>query len=194
MLPQLVESLPKSVSVKVLSDRTTNIRASVTDTQFELMLAIALVVMIIYLFPAQRPGNHHSRRRRAALAGRNVRGDGVPRFSINNLTLMALTIATGFVVDDAIVVIENISRYIEKGVKAASRRAEGRGGDRLYHYLAHLLADRGVDPAAVYGRYRRAAVPRVCRDAGGRHSDLGGGVADADADDVRPYAEPRVAA
>lgn len=50
MLPQLIESLPKSVSVKVLSDRTTNIRASVTDTQFELMLAIALVVMIIYLF------------------------------------------------------------------------------------------------------------------------------------------------
>jgi multidrug efflux pump len=80
-------------------------------------------------------------------------------FSINNLTLMALTIATGFVVDDAIVVIENISRYIEKA-KAAGRRAERRRRDRLYHHLADLLADCGADPAAVYGRYRRPAVPK----------------------------------
>ncbi len=126
MLPQLTESLPKSVKVQVLSDRTTNIRASVRDTQFELMLAIALVVMIIYLFLRNVPATI-------------IPGVAVPLslvgtfavmvfldFSINNLTLMALTIATGFVVDDAIVVIENISRYIEKR-EAAGRRAEGRG-------------------------------------------------------------------
>ncbi len=113
MLPQLTESLPKSVKVQVLSDRTTNIRASVRDTQFELMLAIA-PVMIIYLFLRNVPATI-------------IPGVAVPLslvgtfavmvfldFSINNLTLMALTIATGFVVDDAIVVIENISRYIEK--------------------------------------------------------------------------------
>ncbi|PLM07995.1 hypothetical protein CWN02_15150, partial [Klebsiella pneumoniae] len=107
MLPQLTESLPKSVKVQVLSDRTTNIRASVRDTQFELMLAIALVVMIIYLFLRNVPATI-------------IPGVAVPLslvgtfavmvfldFSINNLTLMALTIATGFVVDDAIVVIEN---------------------------------------------------------------------------------------
>ena len=117
MLPQLTESLPKSVKVQVLSDRTTNIRASVSDTQFELMLAIALVVMIIYVFLRNVPATI-------------IPGIAVPLslvgtfavmvfldFSINNLTLMALTIATGFVVDDAIVVIENISRYIEKGEK-----------------------------------------------------------------------------
>ena len=127
MLPQLTESLPKSVEVKVLSDRTTNIRASVTDTQFELMLAIALVVMIIYLFLRNIPATI-------------IPGVAVPLslvgtfavmvildFSVNNLTLMALTIATGFVVDDAIVVIENISRYIEKGEKPLAAALKGAG-------------------------------------------------------------------
>ncbi|POP47741.1 multidrug transporter subunit MdtB [Superficieibacter electus] len=127
MLPQLTESLPKSVQVKVLSDRTTNISASVSDTQFELMLAIALVVMIIYLFLRNVPATI-------------IPGVAVPLslvgtfavmvfldFSINNLTLMALTIATGFVVDDAIVVIENISRYIEKGEKPLAAALKGAG-------------------------------------------------------------------
>ncbi len=127
LLPQLTESLPKSVTVKVLSDRTTNIRASVSDTQFELMLAIALVVMIIYLFLRNIPATI-------------IPGVAVPLslvgtfaamvfldFSINNLTLMALTIATGFVVDDAIVVIENISRYIEKGEKPLAAALKGAG-------------------------------------------------------------------
>ncbi|MEX8925780.1 efflux RND transporter permease subunit, partial [Salmonella enterica] len=127
MLPQLTESLPKSVKVTVLSDRTTNIRASVRDTQFELMLAIALVVMIIYLFLRNIPATI-------------IPGVAVPLsligtfavmvfldFYINNLTLMALTIATGFVVDDAIVVIENISRYIEKGEKPLAAALKGAG-------------------------------------------------------------------
>ncbi|HEY2451291.1 MAG TPA: MdtB/MuxB family multidrug efflux RND transporter permease subunit [Scandinavium sp.] len=127
MLPQLTSSLPKSVQVNVLSDRTNNIRASVSDTQFELLLAIALVVMIIYLFLRNVPATI-------------IPGVAVPLslvgtfavmvfldFSINNLTLMALTIATGFVVDDAIVVIENISRYIEKGEKPMAAALKGAG-------------------------------------------------------------------
>ena len=115
LLPQLKNSLPASVDVKVLTDRTTTIRASVEDVQFELMLTIALVVMVIFLFL------------------RSVRATVIPSvavplsivgtfgvmyllgFSLNNLSLMALTISTGFVVDDAIVMIENISRYIEEG-------------------------------------------------------------------------------
>ena len=125
LLPQLTESLPKSVTVKVLSDRTNNIRASVSDTQFELMLAIALVVMIIYLFLRNIPATI-------------IPGVAVPLsligtfavmvfldFSINNLTLMALTIATGFVVDDAIVVLENISRHLEAGVKPLQAALQG---------------------------------------------------------------------
>ena len=127
ILPQLQATLPESINVKILTDRTTTIRASVADVRFELMLSVALVVMIIFLFL------------------RNVRATIIPGivvplsligtfgvmylagFSINNLTLMALTIATGFVVDDAIVMIENITRYIEAGespLQAALKGAE----------------------------------------------------------------------
>src|SRR6185312_3152027 len=115
LLPVLQASLPSAVQVSILTDRTTTIRASVEDVQFELMLTVALVVMVIFLFL------------------RNVAATIIPSvavplsivgtfgvmyllgYSLNNLTLMALTISTGFVVDDAIVMIENISRYIEQG-------------------------------------------------------------------------------
>ena len=115
LLPKLQASLPLSIEVLPLTDRTVTIRASVHDVQFELLLAVALVVMVIFLFLRNVPATI-------------IPGVAVPLsligtfavmylagFSINNLTLMALTIATGFVVDDAIVVIENISRYIERG-------------------------------------------------------------------------------
>jgi len=151
MLPQLTESLPKSVKVSVLSDRTTNIRASVADTQFELMLAIALVVMIIYLFLRNIPATIIP----AVAVPLSLIGTFAVMvfldFSINNLTLMALTIATGFVVDDAIVVIENISRYIEKGEKTADCCPEGRGRDWFYHHLSDIFTDRRTDPTAIYG-------------------------------------------
>ncbi|MEH2921118.1 MdtB/MuxB family multidrug efflux RND transporter permease subunit [Samsonia erythrinae] len=127
MLPALKASLPNAVEVTTLTDRTTSIRASVKDVQFELLLAIALVVMVIYLFL------------RNAVATL-IPSVAVPLsligtfavmyflgFSINNLTLMALTIATGFVVDDAIVVIENIARYIEKGEKPLNAALKGAG-------------------------------------------------------------------
>ncbi|WP_312042033.1 MdtB/MuxB family multidrug efflux RND transporter permease subunit [Erwinia sp.] len=127
MLPTLTASLPKSVEVKVLTDRTTNIRASVNDVQFELMLAIALVVMIIYLFLRNVPATIIP----AVAVPLSLVGTFAViyflGFSINNLTLMALTIATGFVVDDAIVVIENISRYIEKGEKPLDAALKGAG-------------------------------------------------------------------
>ncbi len=104
---------------------------------------------------------------------------------------MALTIATGFVVDDAIVMIENIARYMEKGETPLEAALKGSKRDRLHHHLADLLADRGADPAAVHGRRGRAAVPRVRHHAGGGHPDLRLGVADPDADDVRQAAAPR---
>jgi multidrug efflux pump len=127
LLPKLQASLPLSVEVLPLTDRTVTIRASIHDVQFELLLAIMLVVMVIFLFLRNVPATI-------------IPGVAVPLslvgtfavmylagFSINNLTLMALTIATGFVVDDAIVVIENISRYIERGespLKAALKGSE----------------------------------------------------------------------
>ncbi len=115
LLPRLAAALPDSVKVSVLTDRTTTIRASVADVQFELMLTVALVVMVIFLFLR-------------SLAATVIPSVAVPLslvgtfgamyllgYSLNNLTLMALTISTGFVVDDAIVMIENISRFIEQG-------------------------------------------------------------------------------
>ncbi|MFU9138810.1 efflux RND transporter permease subunit [Erwinia tasmaniensis] len=114
-LPALQAALPDGVKVQVLSDRTQTIRASIHDVQFELMLSIALVVMVTFLFLRN-------------VAATLIPGVAVPLslvgtfgimyladFSLNNLSLMALTIATGFVIDDAIVVVENISRRLEQG-------------------------------------------------------------------------------
>lgn len=125
LLPELQASLPASVSVKVLTDRTAAMRHAVRDVQFELVLAVALVVMVIFLFlrsvsatlipslavPLSLVGTFGV----MYLAG----------FSLNNLTLMALTIATGFVVDDAIVMIENIARHIEEGEKPLQAALNG---------------------------------------------------------------------
>ena len=115
ILPQLTAALPASIETQLLTDRTTTIRASVHDTQFELMLAVALVVAVIFVFLRSATATLIP----AAAVPLSIVGTfGVmylAGFSINNLTLMALTIATGFVVDDAIVVIENIARYVEEG-------------------------------------------------------------------------------
>jgi multidrug efflux pump len=115
LLPTLTATLPASVEVQLLTDRTVTIRASVHDTQFELMLAIVLVVLVIFVFLRTAAGTLIPS---VAVPLSIVGTFGVmylAGFSINNLTLMALTIATGFVVDDAIVVIENIARYVEEG-------------------------------------------------------------------------------
>ncbi|MFH1604869.1 MAG: efflux RND transporter permease subunit, partial [Pseudomonadota bacterium] len=115
LLPQLQATLPGSMDVVLLTDRTTTIRASVRDVKIELALAVVLVVMVIFLFLRNVPATIIPS---VAVPLSLVGTFGVmylAGFSINNLTLMALTIATGFVVDDAIVMIENVARYIEEG-------------------------------------------------------------------------------
>lgn len=115
LLPQLQASLPAAIDVEILSDRTVTIRASVADVEHELVMSVALVVLVVFVFLRN-------------LTATIIPAVAVPLsligtfgvmylsgFSINNLSLMALTIATGFVVDDAIVMIENIARYIEEG-------------------------------------------------------------------------------
>lgn len=127
ILPQLEASLPASVEVKLLTDRTETIRSSVRDVQFELLLAVALVVMVIFVFLRNVPATIiPSVSVPLSLIG-TFAVMHLAGFSVNNLTLMALIIATGFVVDDAIVMIENIMRYIEQGMppmEAALRGAE----------------------------------------------------------------------
>ncbi len=127
LLPQLKASIPKAVDVQILTDRTTTIRASVEDVKFELILTVCLVVMVIFLFLRN-------------FAATVIPSVAVPLsivgtfgvmyllgYSLNNLSLMALTISTGFVVDDAIVMIENVMRYIEEGespLRAALKGSE----------------------------------------------------------------------
>ncbi len=124
-LPQLEDTLPADVQLTLLTDRTLGIRASVHDVQIELLFAVVLVTLAIFLFlgspqatviasvsvPLSLVGT---------LAAMHLMG-----FSLNNLTLMALTIASGFVVDDAIVVIENIARHVEKGMKPFNAALKG---------------------------------------------------------------------
>jgi multidrug efflux pump len=125
LLPDLQTALPAAIDVAIMTDRTVTIRASVADVEFELALSVGLVVLVIFLFL------------------RNLRATLIPSlsvplslvgtlgamyllgFSIDNLSLMALTIATGFVVDDAIVMIENISRYLEEGMKPLEAALKG---------------------------------------------------------------------
>jgi multidrug efflux pump len=127
LLPQLTSTLPASVTVSILTDRTNTIRASVTDVQLELLLTVGLVVMVMFLFLRNLPATVIPS---VAVPLSLVGTFGVMYllgYSLNNLTLMALTISTGFVVDDAIVMIENIARYIEAGeppMQAALRGAE----------------------------------------------------------------------
>ncbi|HEY5996119.1 MAG TPA: MdtB/MuxB family multidrug efflux RND transporter permease subunit [Candidatus Deferrimicrobiaceae bacterium] len=125
LLPQLKGSLPASVEVSILTDRTTTIRASVRDVQLELMLAVGLVVLVIFLFLRNLPATFiPSIAVPLSLVG-TFGAMYLLGYSLNNLSLMALTISTGFVVDDAIVMIENISRYIEEGEKPLAAALKG---------------------------------------------------------------------
>lgn len=125
LIPKLKENLPKAVDVQLLTDRTTTIRASVEDVQYELLLSIVLVVAVIFVFLRSVSATIIP----AVAVPLSLVGTfavmWVCGFSLNNLTLMALTIATGFVVDDAIVMIENIARYIEAGESAMAAALKG---------------------------------------------------------------------
>jgi multidrug efflux pump len=125
LLPVLKNTIPSSINISILTDRTNTIRASVKDVQFELILTVVLVVVVIFLFLRTLSGTVIPS---IAVPVSLVGSFGVMNllgYSLNNLTLMAMTIATGFVVDDAIVMIENIARYIEQGEKPLDAALKG---------------------------------------------------------------------
>ncbi len=127
LLPQLRATLPEALDIAILGDRTVTIRASVSDVEFELALAVVLVVLVIFVFLRTLPGTIiPSLSVPLSIVG-TFGAMYLLGFSLDNLSLMALTIATGFVVDDAIVMIENIARYVEDGMdplEAALRGSE----------------------------------------------------------------------
>ena len=185
MLPQLEASIPASIHVQVAMDQTVTIRASVHDVEWTLMISVILVVLVVFFFL------------------RNVRTTLIPsvavpvsligtfgamyllHYSIDNLSLMALTISTGFVVDDAIVVIENITRYLEQGMAPFEAALKGAQGNRLHRAFHELIPDRGFHSAAADGRHRRPSLPRVRHYAIDRHRRIAGGLAHHHAHDVR---------
>ena len=142
LLPQLAAGLPASVKVEVLTDRTTTIRASVHDVQFELMLAVVLVVLVIFVFLRSAAATFIP----SVTVPVSIVGTFAVMYalgySLNNLSLMALTIATGFVVDDAVVMIENIARYIEEGEAplAAAFKGAGQIGFTILSLTVSLIA------------------------------------------------------
>ncbi len=191
LLPKLTTTLPPSVHVSILADRTETIRASVTDVQFTLLLTIALVVMVMFVFLRKLWATVIPS---VALPLSLIGTFGImylAGFSLDNLSLMALTISTGFVVDDAIVMIENIVRFIEPGdtpMEAALKGASQIGftvislSVSLIAVFIPLLFMTGI-----VGRL----VPRICHHHVGRGRGFGIRSSDAHPDDVREIASSR---
>ena len=142
LLPQMTATLPPSIEVSVLTDRTGTIRASVSDVEFELLLAVVLVVLVIFLFLRNLPATViPSLSVPLSLVG-TLAVMYLVGFSLDNLSLMALTISTGFVVDDAIVMIENIARFVEAGESpmAAALKGAGQIGFTIISLTVSLIA------------------------------------------------------
>ena len=185
LLPRLQASIPQAIDLKVISDRTPTIRASLREVERAMSIAVGLVILVVLLFlRSWRATLLPAVAVPVSLAGTF----GVMYlcgYSLDNLSAMALTVATGFVVDDAIVVLENITRYIEQGLSPREAALQGRARDRLHRGVDLAQPGRGVHPAAGDGRRRRAAVPRVRGGAVVGHPGVDGGVADDHADDGR---------
>ena len=182
--------IPPAVTVDLLSDRTTTIRASVEDVEFTLAITIGLVFLVILLFL------------------RNLRVTVIPSlvvplsllgaaavmyaagFSLDNLSLMALTISVGFVVDDAIVVVENIYRHIEDGMAPLEAALNGSREIGFTVLSISLSPGRRVHSALADGRHHRAAVPRVRHHRHGGNCRIGLRVSHADADALRALSPP----
>ena len=154
LLPFLRQTLPGNVDVRVVTDRTATIRATVKDVQVELLLSVALVIGVIWLFlrNAQAtviPALAVPLSLVGALGVMHLAG-----YSLNNLTLMALVIATGFVVDDAIVVIENIARYLEQGQQPVQAALTGAG--QIGFTIISLTFSTGRITKLVLSIYRKS--------------------------------------
>jgi hypothetical protein len=188
LLPSLRASIPSAIDLSVMMERTTTIRASLRDVERTLLISVSLVVLVVFLF---------LRNGRATL----IPSVAVPvsliatfgamylaGYSLNNLSLMALTIATGFVVDDAIVVLENTARHrAERGPK---RGAAGRARGELHGAVDEPVADRGVHPHPADGRHHRTLLPGIRGHALGRDHRIARALAHDHAHDVLPALAP----
>ena len=171
--------------MRVAMDQTVTIRASVHDVEITLLISILLVILVVFVFLREPRSTFIPS---VAVPISLVGTFGVMYlldYSIDNLSLMALTISTGFVVDDAIVVIENITRYLEQGIDPFQAALKGAAeiGSTVMTMSISLVAV--FIPAAADGRHCGAAVPRVCGDAFDRHRRFHGRLAHGHSHDVR---------
>ncbi len=186
LLPTLRQQIPASVDIVSLYDRSVTIRESVNDVQFTLLLALGLVILVIFLFL------------------RNLSATVIPSlalpmsivgtfavmyildYSLDNLSLMALILSVGFVVDDAIVVLENIVRHMEMGEEPLPGGPDGLPGDRLHHLIHDPVPGCGLHPGLFHGRHPGPAAARICRDHRGGHPGVRPGLFDPHPHAVQP--------
>ena len=189
MLPEIEREMPAGATLNVLVDRSEFIRDSIHEVNFTLVLSIVLVVGVILVFLR----NLRATLVTALVLPASVLGTFAVMhllgFSLNNLSLMAITLAVGFVVDDAIVVLENITRHMEMGKDPPAGGARRREGNRFDRGDDDDLAVRGVRADPVHGGHGRPAVPRVRGHRRRRRADFGRGIAVDHADAVQPAAE-----
>ena len=160
------------MSLSIVMDRTPVIRASLHDVERTLAISSPLVILGGVRVSPECAGHPDSGRGRARIADFHVRRVYVLGYSLDNLSLMALTIATGFVVDDAIVVLENITRYREQGIPPMERRPAGAWGYRFYGRLDDPLAGGGVHPDFLMGGMLGRLFREFCRHAFGGDSGV----------------------
>ncbi len=179
------------MQLHVALDRTTTIRASIKDVTRTLIISVLLVILVVFVFLREVPATLIP----SVSVPLSLLGTcGIMYllgYTLDNLSLMALTISTGFVVDDAIVVIENISRHLESGKSPFQAAMDGSQRDRLYGDLDEHVADRGVHSHPADGRDRWQTVPRVRGDLVGRDYGFAGGFADDDSDAEREVSGSR---
>ena len=185
LMPQFEAQLPPTVRFKIASDRTITTRDSMRDAQRNMIISIGLVILVVFVFLRSGwstfiPSISVPVSIIATFGAMYLIG-----YTLDNLSLMALTIATGFVVDDAIVVIENITRHLESGMKPMAGGAQGRRGDRLHRAVDEHLAHRRLHSDPDDERRGGPPVPRIRGDSVGRDRHLDGGLAHRHADDVR---------
>jgi HAE1 family hydrophobic/amphiphilic exporter-1 len=168
-LPGLHAEIPASVTTQVMNDSAKPIRDAISDVKFTLLLTIGLVVLVIYLFTGH-------------LTATLIPGLAVPLslistfgmmyvlgYSVDNISLLGLTLAVGLVVDDAIVMLENILRHVEDGMPVLRGGDQGGGRSQLHDHLDVGVADRRIHPDPADGRRRRQDLQRVRHGGGDRH-------------------------
>jgi HAE1 family hydrophobic/amphiphilic exporter-1 len=191
VLPSFQSKLPAAIEMRVLFDRSVSIREAIDDVQFTLILAGFLVILVILLFLRNLSATLIPALALPISVVGTFGAMSVLGYSLDNLSLLALTLCVGFVVDDAIVMLENIVRHVEQGETPFDGGDQGRPGDRLHDHFDDPLADCRFHSGALHERHRRPPAARIRGHHLRRDSGLRLRVADPDPDALQPLPQAR---